>query len=51
MSTATLPPAGDWIRAITVKQPHARCIAAGAKRIENMPQHWSWRGCLELVLL
>ncbi|MFE4414146.1 hypothetical protein [Streptomyces sp. NPDC056821] len=49
MSTATLPPAGDWIRSISIKQPHAArrtphaaCIGAGAKGIENRPQHWSW---------
>jgi hypothetical protein len=48
MSTATLPPAGDWIRGISVKQPHAACILAGAKTIENRPRAWSWRGWLLL---
>ncbi|MET8955473.1 hypothetical protein [Streptomyces sp. NPDC004533] len=48
MSTGTFPSAGDWIRAISVKQPWAACIAAGAKRIENRPQHWPWRGWLLL---
>ncbi|MEV5432762.1 hypothetical protein [Streptomyces sp. NPDC052701] len=43
MSIATLPE-GDWIRGITVKQPHAACITAGAKTIENRPRAWSWRG-------
>jgi hypothetical protein len=49
MSTVTLPPAGgDWIRGISVKQPHAACILAGAKTIENRPRAWSWRGWLML---
>ncbi len=48
MSTETLPPAGDWIRGISVKQPHAACILAGAKTIENRPRAWSWRGWLLL---
>ncbi|MEU2179851.1 hypothetical protein [Streptomyces thermolilacinus] len=48
MSTATLPPAGDWIRGISVKQPHAACLLAGAKTIENRPRAWSWRGWLLL---
>lgn len=49
MSTGTLlPPAGDWIRGISVKQPWTTCIAVGAKPIENRPQHWSWRGWLLL---
>ena len=48
MSTGTLPPEGDWIRGISVKQPWATCIVAGAKTIENRPQHWSWRGWLLL---
>ncbi|MEW2577762.1 hypothetical protein [Streptomyces syringium] len=48
MSTATVPPAGDWIRGISVKQPHAACILAGAKTIENRPRAWSWRGWLLL---
>ncbi|CAL9675166.1 hypothetical protein SUDANB176_07716 (plasmid) [Streptomyces sp. enrichment culture] len=39
-------PEGDWIRGITIKQPHAACITAepGAKTIENRPRAWSWRG-------
>lgn len=44
MSTATLPPVGDWIRGITIKQPWTTCITAGAKTIENRPRAWSWRG-------
>ncbi|MFJ3099093.1 ASCH domain-containing protein [Streptomyces hydrogenans] len=48
MSTTNLPPAGDWIRGISVKQPHAACILIGAKTIENRPQAWSWRGWLLL---
>ncbi|MDQ1013387.1 hypothetical protein QFZ82_007955 [Streptomyces sp. V4I23] len=48
MSTATLPPAGDWIRGISVKQPHAACLLAGTKTIENRPRAWSWRGWLLL---
>ncbi|WP_236247007.1 hypothetical protein [Streptomyces sp. CC210A] len=48
MSTTSLPPAGDWIRGISVKQPHAACILAGAKTIENRPRAWSWRGWLLL---
>ncbi|MFF0001506.1 ASCH domain-containing protein [Streptomyces avermitilis] len=48
MSTGTLPQAGDWIRGISVKQPWTTAIAAGAKTIENRPQHWSWRGWLLL---
>ncbi|KJY27439.1 hypothetical protein VR46_39105 [Streptomyces sp. NRRL S-444] len=46
MSTATLPPAG--FRGISVKQPHAACILAGAKTIENRPRAWSLRGWLLL---
>ncbi|MGI5485122.1 hypothetical protein [Streptomyces lavendofoliae] len=48
MSTATLPPTDDWIRGISVKQPHAAAILAGAKTIENRPRAWSWRGWLLL---
>ncbi|MFC8765093.1 hypothetical protein ACFUAG_30855 [Streptomyces sp. NPDC057193] len=48
MSTGTPPPADDWIRGISVKQPWTTAIVAGAKTIENRPQPWSWRG---LVLL
>nr|WSW64516.1 hypothetical protein OG513_38920 [Streptomyces sp. NBC_00998] len=46
--SATLQPAGDWIRGITIKQPHAACILAGAKTIENRPRAWSWREWLLL---
>ncbi|MFB7827414.1 hypothetical protein [Streptomyces hydrogenans] len=46
--TGTFPPAGDWIRGISVRQPWTSAIVAGAKTIENRPQPWSWRG---LVLL
>ncbi|MEU3855659.1 hypothetical protein [Streptomyces sp. NPDC029554] len=42
MSTASLPE-GDWIRGITVRQPHATCLLAG-KNPENRPVHWPWRG-------
>lgn len=48
MSTAPLPPAGDWIRGISIKQPWTTAIVIGAKTIENRPQHWSWRGWLLL---
>lgn len=48
MSTGTPPPADDWIRGISVKQPWTTAIVTGAKTIENRPQPWSWRG---LVLL
>jgi hypothetical protein len=48
MSSVLLPPAGDWIRGISVKQPHAACILTGAKTIENRPKPWSWRGWLLL---
>ncbi|WP_128977358.1 hypothetical protein [Streptomyces roseicoloratus] len=48
MSTTNLPPTGDWIRGISVKQPYAAAILAGAKTIENRPRAWSWRGWLLL---
>ncbi len=32
------------IRALTVRQPHAACIAYAGKRIENRVQRWSYRG-------
>ncbi|MGO4634952.1 hypothetical protein AB4225_29095 [Streptomyces sp. 2RAF24] len=48
MSTTSFPPAGDWIRGISVKQPHATAILTGAKTIENRPQAWSWRSWLLL---
>ncbi len=38
----------DWIRGITIRQPWTTCIVHGTKRIENRPQHWSWRGWLLL---
>ncbi|MFF7858978.1 hypothetical protein [Streptomyces sp. NPDC007904] len=49
MSIAALPER-DWIRGISIKQPHAACITAkaGAKTIENRPRAWSWRGWLLL---
>ncbi|WP_328743567.1 ASCH domain-containing protein (plasmid) [Streptomyces caniferus] len=47
MSTDTLL-AGDWIRGISIRQPWATAIVAGAKPIENRPQHWPWRGWLLL---
>ncbi|MCM2424188.1 hypothetical protein [Streptomyces sp. RKAG293] len=48
MSTATHPPESDWIRGITIQQPHAACITAGVKTIENRPRSWPWRGWLLL---
>ncbi|WP_410540518.1 hypothetical protein [Streptomyces sp. KL2] len=47
MTTATRPPAGDWIRGITIRQPWATCILAG-KDVENRPAPWSWRSWLLL---
>ncbi|MCX5207607.1 hypothetical protein OG897_40160 [Streptomyces sp. NBC_00237] len=42
-------PSGDWIRAISIKQPWTACILAGAKTVENRSRNqWPWRG---LVLL
>ncbi|MFH8692665.1 hypothetical protein ACH4EC_38170 [Streptomyces anulatus] len=43
MSVASLPE-GDWVRGISIKQPWTAAILAGAKLVENRPQHWSWRG-------
>lgn len=40
MSTTTLPPAGDWIRGITIKQPWTAAILIGSKTIENRGRHW-----------
>jgi hypothetical protein len=40
MSLATALPEGDWIRGISIKQPYAACILAGAKTIENRPTRW-----------
>jgi hypothetical protein len=39
MSIVTLPE-GDWIRGISIRQPYATCILAGAKTIENRPGRW-----------
>ncbi|MGA4844762.1 hypothetical protein ACOBQB_00095 [Streptomyces sp. G5(2025)] len=39
MSLVTLPE-GDWIRGISVKQPYATCILAGAKTVENRSAPW-----------
>ncbi|MFD3665763.1 hypothetical protein ACFWVF_35025 [Streptomyces sp. NPDC058659] len=39
MSIATLPE-GDWIRGISIRQPYAACILAGAKTVENRPVRW-----------
>jgi hypothetical protein len=39
MSVATLPD-GDWIRGISIRQPYAACILAGAKTVENRPARW-----------
>jgi hypothetical protein len=48
VSTTPLPPTGDWIRAITIRQPWTTSIVAGAKTIENRPQPWTWRGWMLL---
>ncbi|MEU0669233.1 hypothetical protein ABZ508_12665 [Streptomyces lavendulocolor] len=49
MSTTNFRTAGGgWIRGISVKQPYAACILAGATTIENRPRAWSWRGWLLL---
>lgn len=47
MSIAPLPQ-GDWIRGISVQQPHATRILTGAKGIENRPRPWRWRGWMLL---
>ncbi|MFG2878863.1 hypothetical protein ACGFYU_28330 [Streptomyces sp. NPDC048337] len=39
MSAVTLPE-GDWIRGISIRQPYAACILAGAKTVENRPARW-----------
>ncbi|MYS37595.1 hypothetical protein K388_07243 [Streptomyces sp. KhCrAH-43] len=44
MNAPVLPPAGDWIRGISIRQPWATCIVLGAKTIENRPRPWPWRG-------
>ncbi|MFI5752538.1 hypothetical protein ACIBBE_43355 [Streptomyces sp. NPDC051644] len=40
MSASVIPPAGDWIRGISIKQPHTACILTGAKTVENRPTRW-----------
>ncbi|MFB6960644.1 hypothetical protein ACFCYB_27435 [Streptomyces sp. NPDC056309] len=44
MSTATLLPAGDWIRGISIKQPWTTAILTGAKTMENRLQPWFMAG-------
>ncbi|MFD3326599.1 hypothetical protein [Streptomyces sp. NPDC058701] len=39
MSPAPLPE-GDWIRGISIRQPYAACLLAGAKTVENRPGRW-----------
>ncbi|MER6160886.1 hypothetical protein ABT147_36085 [Streptomyces sp. NPDC001868] len=39
MSVVTLPE-GEWIRGISIRQPYAACILAGAKTVENRPVRW-----------
>ncbi|MFJ6669026.1 hypothetical protein [Streptomyces sp. NPDC091383] len=39
MSAVTLPE-GDWIRGISIRQPYAACILAGAKTVANRPTGW-----------
>jgi hypothetical protein len=39
MSTATLPE-DDWIRGISIQQPHTACILAEDKTVENRPRPW-----------
>ncbi|MFF4393079.1 hypothetical protein ACFY0G_41145 [Streptomyces sp. NPDC001552] len=39
MSAETLPE-GDWIRGISIRQPYAACILAGAKTVANRPGRW-----------
>ncbi|MEF3117604.1 hypothetical protein [Streptomyces chrestomyceticus] len=39
MNAAYLPQ-GDWIRGISIRQPYAACILAGAKTVENRPARW-----------
>jgi hypothetical protein len=34
------------VRALTVRQPHAACIAYAGKGIENRVQRWSYRGAV-----
>ncbi|MFH8753324.1 hypothetical protein ACH4GK_37455 [Streptomyces rimosus] len=39
MSAASVPE-GDWIRGISIRQPYAACILAGAKTVENRSVRW-----------
>ncbi|MFE7617859.1 hypothetical protein [Streptomyces sp. NPDC057496] len=39
MSLTPLPE-GAWIRGISIRQPYAACILAGAKTVENRPVRW-----------
>jgi hypothetical protein len=39
MSLAPLPD-DDWIRGISIRQPYAACILAGAKTVENRTVRW-----------
>ncbi|MCX4451676.1 hypothetical protein [Streptomyces sp. NBC_01789] len=38
--TTPSTPAPDEIRGISIRQPYAACILAGAKTIENRPARW-----------
>ena len=38
-SIAALP-GGDWIRGISIMQPHTACILTGDKTVENRPRRW-----------
>ncbi len=40
MSIATLPE-GDWIRGISIRQPYAACILAGAKTVSYVVRRMS----------
>lgn len=35
---------GDWIRGISIQQPHAACILTGDKGTENRPKPWIMSG-------
>ncbi|MFE5900924.1 hypothetical protein ACFQ67_26415 [Streptomyces sp. NPDC056488] len=39
MSAVRLPE-GDWIRGISIRQPYAACVLAGAKTVENRSGRW-----------
>ncbi|CAM5293954.1 hypothetical protein GCM10010329_80590 [Streptomyces spiroverticillatus] len=42
-------PKGDWIRAISIKQPWVTAILTGQKTVENRGRdQWPWRGLLLL---